>query len=78
MKLTPKVIEALVNLRGNPHFAAVMEGMAEHEKEQADYCTTREGVSLHRAQGEVSALKAWRDAFQSAPDHFKKIQGNNR
>lgn len=78
MKLTPKHIEALVSLRGNPHFTAIMEGMAEHEKEETEYCTAREGTQLHRSQGAVGALRFWRESFQNAPAFLTKIQQQHR
>lgn len=79
MKLKPEVIEALVNLRGNPYFAKVLEGMAEHEKEELEHCASRDGTSLYRAQGAVATLKTWRENYQSAPSLLEKIkQQTNR
>ena len=78
MKLTNEQIEALVQLRGNPYFAKVMEGMAEHEKEETTYCTTRDGTQLYRAQGAVNTLKFWRDSFRDAPALLTKIQSQQQ
>lgn len=74
MKVTPKIAEALVNLRGSRDFATVLEGLEEHEKEETQRCVDGEGAIQLRASGAVKALKWWREAFNSAPKDFEKFK----
>lgn len=81
MKLTPKLAQALTNLRGNRDFAAVLEGLAEHTQEELARCTDGDGPVLYRAQGATKALKWWLDTFRDAPTQLEKFnnqqQGKN-
>lgn len=81
MKITPKLAEALTNLRGNRDFAVVMEAMAEHETEETQRCIDGEGAVQLRASGAVKALQWWKSAFRDAPSIFEKLklqtQGKN-
>lgn len=74
MKVTPKIAEALVNLRGNRDFTTVLEGLKEHEQEETQRCVDGEGAIQLRASGAVKALKWWRDAFEQAPKDFEKFK----
>lgn len=74
MKLTPKLVEALVNLRGSSYFAVVLEGLTEHIKEETQRCIDGEGATQLRASGGVKALQWWVDEFQKAPQTLQKIQ----
>lgn len=74
MKVTPKIAEALVNLRGNRDFAVVLEGLKEHQDEEVQRCVDGEGAVQLRASGAVKTLKFWRDAFESAPKDFEKFK----
>ena len=78
MKITPKIAEALVNLRGNSHFATVLEGMAEHEAEETQRCRDGDGPVLYRAQGASKALQWWRDAFRDAPASLEKLKNQSQ
>lgn len=74
MKTTPKIAEALVNLRGNRDFAVVLEGLGEHVKEELQHCADYEGVHLHRAQGAAKAIQWWQKAFETAPKDFEMFK----
>jgi len=43
VKVTPRIAEALVNLRGNRDFAVILEGLAEHEAEETQRCRDGDG-----------------------------------
>lgn len=82
MKLTPKLAQALTNLRGNRDFAVVLEGLHEHALEELTRCTDGDGTPLYRAQGATKALKWWTDSFRDAPTQLDKFnqqaqQGKN-
>jgi hypothetical protein len=74
MRLTPKLAEALTNLRGDPYFAVVLEGMAEHEQEETTRCRDGDGPVLYRAQGAAKAIEWWRSAFREAPAALDKFR----
>jgi hypothetical protein len=74
VKVTPKIAEALVNLRGNRDFQTVLEGLKEHALEETDRCIDHEGSVQLRAAGAVKALHWWVDAFQSAPKDLEKFK----
>lgn len=74
MQVTPKIAEALVNLRGNRDFQTVLEGLKEHELEETKRCVDGEGSIQLRASGAVKALRWWQEAFQSAPKDFEKFK----
>ena len=74
MKVTPKIAEALVNLRGNRDFTTVLEGMQEHEREATQQCIDGEGAVQLRASGAVKALQWWKNAFASAPVDLEKFK----
>jgi hypothetical protein len=74
VKVTPKLAEALVNLRGNRDFTSVLEGLKEHQDEEVQRCVDGEGAVQLRASGAVKALKFWRDAFESAPKDLEKFK----
>jgi hypothetical protein len=81
VKITPQLAEALVNLRGNQHFANVLEGLKEHEAEETQRCIDGDGAVQLRASGAVKALQFWQKAFATAPADFEKFkqqpQGKN-
>lgn len=81
MNVTPKLAEALANLRGNRDFATVLESMSEHEAEETKRCVDGEGSVQLRASGAVKALQWWKKAFAEAPTLFEKFknqpQGKN-
>ena len=78
MKLTPKLAEALTNLRGNPYFAMVLESMAEHEQEETTRCRDGDGPVLYRAQGAAKTLEWWRTAFREAPATLDKLKNQSQ
>lgn len=74
MKATPQLAQALANLRGNRDFAAVLEGLKEHVKEETRRCVDAEGAVQLRASGAVKALEWWQGAFESAPKDLEKFK----
>ena len=74
MKVTPKLAEALTSLRGNSHFTAVLEAMAEHEMEETQRCIAGSGDIQLRASGAVMALQWWKNAFKTAPTDLEKFK----
>lgn len=74
MKLSPKAIEALIELRGNSSFEKVMEAMLEHETEERQRCVDHEGSAQLRAAGAVKALALWRESFDGAPALLNKLR----
>lgn len=78
MKVTPRIAEALVNLRGNRDFAVILEGLAEHEAEETQRCRDGDGPVLYRAQGASKALEWWRNAFRDAPAAFEKFKNQSQ
>lgn len=74
MKLTSTLALALVNLRGNPDFKHVLEGLKDHIAEESKICLTQEGTPLLRAQGGVKALQVWLDMNNDAPTVLEKFR----
>jgi len=74
VKVTPKIAEALVSLRGNRHFEVFLEGLKEHEKEETQRCIDGDGAIQLRASGAVKALQWWQNAFLSAPTDIEKFK----
>ena len=74
MKTTPKLSEALANLRGNRDFQTVLEAMQEHEREATQQCIDGDGAIQLRASGAVKTLQWWKNAYASAPADFEKFK----
>lgn len=74
MKVTPKILEALVNLRGNRDFAVVLEGLSEHRAEEVERCVDGEGAVQLRASGAAKCLKWWLDQYRDAPMTLEKLK----
>lgn len=74
MKITPKLAEALTNLRGNRDFAVVMESVAEHQLEETQRCIDADAPLQIRAAGAVKALQWWHWAYEEAPKAFEKFK----
>lgn len=77
MKFVPKVYEALVMLRGNPHFDIFLrEGIAEYITQETQRCIACDGVLQSRAAGAVQALQTLKTSIESAPQILEKIRSN--
>ncbi len=77
-KVTPKLLEAFVNLRGNRDFAAVLEGMKEHMSSEVRRCVDGEGAVQLRASGAVKTLDAWLTAYETAPESLDKLRNQGQ
>ncbi len=75
MKLSPRVLEALVLLRGDPHFEIFLqEGLLEHLTMEIQRTVDHDGVVQTRAAGAAKALQYWVDQYQQAPALLEKIR----
>lgn len=78
MKLSPRVVEALVMLRGNPHFQIFLEeGLLEHLTAEIQRVVSLDGVPQTRAAGAAQALQHWINQYQQAPETLEKIRISN-
>lgn len=78
MKLTPRVLEALVMLRANPHFQIFLqEGLSEHLIQEISRCVDLDGTPQSRAAGATKALQFWLDSYNQAPMTLEKIRTSN-
>lgn len=78
MKLTPRVIEALVMLRGNPHFQIFLqEGLLEHLTVEIQRSVDLDGVPQTRAAGAAKALQHWINSYHQAQADLEKIRFSN-
>jgi hypothetical protein len=78
VKLTPRVLEALVMLRGNPHFQIFLqEGLQEHIRSEAQRCVDMDGTLQSRAAGATKALQFWDSSYRDAPAVLEKLRNSN-
>lgn len=78
MKLTPRVLEALVMLRGNPHFKIFLEeGLLEHLTGEIQRTVDLDGPAQTRAAGAAKALQFWINSHQQAQADLEKIRNSN-
>ncbi len=77
MRFSEKVYEALVNLRGNPHFDRFLnEGLREYSRHETQRCISADGPTQSRAAGAVQALETLNTLVNDAPKHFERIKSN--
>lgn len=81
LKLDAKLSQALVNLRGNRDWIAVLEALKDEEKMLTQRCIDAEGSQQLRAAGAVKLLqeltKCTQDAQSTLEKHRSQPQREN-
>jgi hypothetical protein len=70
---TKELLQALVNLHGNPDFKLFMEEVKDTGIKATAIALRSEGASCHRAQGEALLCEALVELVNTAPATLQKI-----
>ncbi len=74
MKTSPKLLQALCNLRASSDFRTFMEALKEDEIEQVKRCIDGRDEVLLNAQGAAKVLIGIRETFENAPTALDRIK----